>query len=526
MARVGVIARPWAGAPQISRAVRFGLAAGSGVLCTAAFPPWDIGLVSFVALVPLFLALEGVVPRQAAWLGYTSGLCFFLGTIWWVVNTMTTYGRMPLGLSLVALLLLCAVLGAYTAAFTWLLSAGQHRLRLPGGSVPLVAAGLWTALEFLRSHLFSGFPWALLGYSQYRQPTIRLLASAVGVYGISALVVLVNGTIADLLARTWRGRVGGSRRRGALLPVGLTILALGSTLAYARAIWRDPTGGPTVRVGLLQGNIDQSLKWDRSYQAATLDIYERLARRVAEEKPALIVWPETALPFLLRREPELGARVRRFIAEVGIPTLTGSPDLGEDALLYNTAFLLRPDGEIGGRYDKRHLVPFGEYVPLRTIFFFLDKLVVGIGDFGRGRAATVFSLDGVQFSVMICYEVIFPGEVREFVDRGAAFLVNITNDAWFGRSGAPYQHLAMAAMRTVENGTYLVRAANTGVTAVIAPTGEILAHTGIFTEASLLGTIRLRQRQTLYTRYGDILAWACLAFLAAYGLALWRARAQ
>jgi apolipoprotein N-acyltransferase len=152
--------------------------------------------------------------------------------------------------------------------------------------------------------------------------------------------------------------------------------------------------------------------------------------------------------------------------------------------------------------------------------------VVGIGDFGRGRAATVFSLDGVQFSVMICYEVIFPGEVREFVDRGAAFLVNITNDAWFGRSGAPYQHLAMAAMRAVENGTYLVRAANTGVTAVIAPTGEILAHTGIFTEASLLGTIRLRQGQTLYTRYGDILAWACLAFLAAYGLALWRARAR
>jgi apolipoprotein N-acyltransferase len=204
--------------------------------------------------------------------------------------------------------------------------------------------------------------------------------------------------------------------------------------------------------------------------------------------------------------------------------LIGSPDVGNDGRLYNTAFLLGADGRIQGRYDKRHLVPFGEYVPLQTIFFFLDKLVVGIGDFGRGRTATVFFLDGARFSVMICYEVIFPGEVREFVRAGAQFLVNITNDAWFGRSGAPSQHLAMAAMRAVENGTYLVRAANTGVTAVIAPTGAILGETGIFTEAALVGTIRLRQGETPYTRYGDVLAWVCLVFLGAYALALVRAR--
>ena len=202
----------------------------------------------------------------------------------------------------------------------------------------------------------------------------------------------------------------------------------------------------------------------------------------------------------------------------------GSPDMGEDGRLYNTAFLLGTDGQIHGRYDKRHLVPFGEYVPLQQVFFFLDKLVVGIGDFGRGRRATVFSLDGVRFSVMICYEAIFPGEVREFGRDGAEFLVNITNDAWFGRSGAPSQHLAMAAMRAVENGMYLVRAANTGISAVVAPTGEILAETGIFTEATLLGTIHPRLRETPYTRYGDMLAWVCLTFLVAYGVALARAR--
>ncbi|HSB73657.1 MAG TPA: apolipoprotein N-acyltransferase [Candidatus Methylomirabilis sp.] len=524
MDRVGVIVERARLHLALPLPLRLGLALGSGLLCCLAFPAWDIGAVAFVALVPLFVAVEGAPPRQAAWLGYASGLAFYLATIWWVINTMTTYGRMPLALSLVTLLLLCGVLAGYTAAFAWLLVLGERRLRIPKGIVPLTAAGLWTGLELLRTYLFSGFPWVLLGYSQYRQPTVRLLASAVGVYGISALLVLVNGTLADLLARWLRPPAEGAHLRGALLPVGLACLALAATVGYAGILWRDPTGGDPIRVGLLQGNIDQSLKWDKSYQTATLDIYERLARKAAAEHPALIVWPEAAVPFFLRFEPKLGVRVHRLVVETGIPMLIGSPDEGEDKRLYNTAFLLGRDGQIHGRYDKRHLVPFGEYVPLKQIFFFLDKLVVGIGDFGRGRSATVFTLDGLRFGVMICYEVVFPEEVRQFAGGGADFLVNITNDAWFGRSGAPYQHLAMAAMRAVENGSYLVRAANTGISAVIAPTGEVLEQAGIFTEAVLVGTIRPRRAETPYTRHGDVLAWACLVFLGAYLLALGRVR--
>jgi len=506
------------------RAGRLALAVGSGLLLAVAFPPWDVGGLAFAALVPLFLALEGSRPGQAAWLGYASGLSFYLATIWWVINTMTTYGRMPLPLSILALLLLGGVLAAYTAAFAWLLAAGRGWLRMPRALEPLCAAGLWVALEWLRGYLFSGFPWALLGYTQYRQPTVRLLAAAVGVYGISALLVLVNGTLAGLFYLLVASGEGRGRWRAAILPVTVTVLAGLATVGYARGLWRDPTGGAPIRVGLLQGNIDQSLKWEPSYQMATLDIYERLARRVAAGKPALIVWPETAVPFLLLRQPDLAAPVFGLARETGIPMLVGSPDVTEDRRSYNAAFLVGGDGRILGRYDKRHLVPFGEYVPLRRLFFFLDKLVVGIGDFGRGRTATVFSLDGARFSVMICYEVIFPAEVREFVRDGAQFLVNITNDAWFGRSGAPYQHLAMAAMRAVENGTYLVRAANTGASAVIAPDGEILEQTGIFTEAALLGTIRPRMGETPYTRYGDVLAWMALAFLGAYVLALVWAR--
>jgi apolipoprotein N-acyltransferase len=506
--------------PGLSRALRVGLAVGSGLVCAAAFPPWDVGSLAFLGLTPLFLALEGSTPRHAAWLGYAAGLSFYLATIWWVINTMTTYGRMPLPLSLVALLLLSGILAGYTAAFAGLLVAGRHWLRLPRGIEPVLAAGLWVGLEFLRTYLFSGFPWALLGYSQYRQPTVRLLASAAGVYGISALLLVVNGALACVLGACLGRDARAHPWRGALVPVSLAGLAVLATVGYARVVWRDPAGGAPIRVALLQGNIDQSLKWDRRYQTETLDIYERLTRRAAAEKPALIVWPETAVPFFLRREPELSARVHRLAAETGIPLLTGSPDAGEDGRLYNSAFLLGGDGRIRGRYDKRHLVPFGEYVPLHRLFFFLDKLVVGIGDFGRGRAATVFSPDGARFGVMICYEVIFPGEVREFVRGGADFLVNITNDAWFGRSGAPYQHLAMAAMRAVENGTYLVRAANTGISAVIAPTGTILAETDIFTEGALVGTIHRRQSETPYTRYGDVVAWISAAFLGAYVLAL------
>ena len=509
---------------DLPRALRVGLAGGSGLFSAIAFPPWDVGAIAFVGLLPLFLALEESTPWQAARLGYVAGLSFYLATIWWVINTMTTYGQMPLPLSLVALLLLCGVLAGYSAVFAGLLVAGRRWLRYPWGIEPLVAAGLWTALEFLRTYLFSGFPWLLLGYSQYQQPTVRLLAAATGVYGISALLVLVNGTLAGMLRRCLGARGQAAWWRATLLPVGLATLAVLATIGYARLLWRDPTGGAAIRVGLLQGNIDQSLKWDRSYQTATLDIYGRLVRRAAVEKPDLIIWPETAVPFFLRRETDLSDRVFRLAAETGIPMLVGTPDVGEDGRIYNTAFLIGGTGQIQRRYDKRHLVPFGEYVPLHQIFFFLDKLVVGIGELGRGHRATVFSLDKARFSVVICYEVIFPAEVREFIRDGAEFQVNITNDAWFGRSGAPYQHLAMAALRAVENGTYLIRAANTGVSAVIAPTGEILAQTELFTEAVLPGTIHLRRGETPYTRYGDVLARVAFVFLGAYGLALVWAR--
>jgi apolipoprotein N-acyltransferase len=502
---------------------RLGLAVGSGLLLALSLPAWDIGWLAFIGLVPLLVACRGLAPLRAARLGFVSGLAFYLATVWWVIITMTTYGGMPLPLAGLALGLLAAVLAGYTAVFAGLLAWGERRAPVPTALRPALAAALWTGLEFVRAHLFSGFPWMLLGYSQHGQPTLRLLAAATGVYGLSALLALVNGTLAEA-AVGW-GAAGRAGRRGLAGAGIVAALALGAAVAYGGWGWADSTGGPPVRVGLLQGNIEQTLKWDRAYQVRTLESYERLARRAVADGAALLIWPETAVPFLLRREPELGGRVLRFAAETGVPMLVGAPDLAEDGWLYNTAFVVTADGRLAGRYDKRHLVPFGEYVPLKRLFFFVEKLAVGIGDFGRGPGATLLEAGGLRLGTMICYEAIFPGEIREFAAGGAQLLVNITNDAWFGRTGAPAQHLAMAAMRAVENGSYLVRAANTGVTALIAPTGEILARTELFTEAALTGAVRARQRTTLYTRSGDVAGWAGLAILAGYaGLLLIRHR--
>jgi len=516
MALKGVV-----GGAGMPAAGRIALAAGAGLLSAAAFPPLDWGALAFVALVPFFLALAGARGWRAATAGYVYGLAFFLAAIPWVVNTMTVYGRLPLALSLLALLLLVGVLAAYAAAFAVLLGEGEARLRLPEWLLPVVAAGLWAGLEVARTFLFSGFPWALLGYTQYRQPTLRLLAALLGVYGISALLVLVNAALARLLLTLRTGH-----RRQGLVAAGLAGIALLATAGYAHGVWRDPTGGEPRTIALLQGNIDQAIKWDEQFQAATLEIYERLARRAAAQRPALIVWPETAVPFFLRYEPVLGERVLRLSRELDTPMLVGSPDAGADRLLYNTAFLVSAEGAIGERYDKRHLVPFGEYVPLRPLLFFVDKLVVGIGEFGRGLRATVFQVGGLAFGATICYEVIFPGEVRDLVRAGAQLLVNITNDAWFGRSGAPRQHLAMAALRAVENGSYLVRAANTGISAIIGPGGAIQAASGLFTEAVLTGQVRPRQRETFYTRTGGVQSGLAAAFVILFAAAVLAAPAR
>jgi len=261
-----------------------------------------------------------------------------------------------------------------------------------------------------------------------------------------------------------------------------------------------------VGIAVIQGDIDQSVKWEREWQARTLAIYGRLTRAAASRQPALIVWPETAVPFLLSGDPRT-ATIADSARQTHAYLLTGALDR-RDGVLQNSAVLVGPDGVIAGEYAKRHLVPFGEYVPLKNLLWFVNVLAGGtIGELTPGTTSDVFPTSVGRLGVFICYEAIFPSEVRDFVRAGADVLVNITNDAWFGRSAAPVQHLAMATFRAIETHRYLIRAANTGISAIVAPDGEIIQASALFTPAVLAGTVSAIPRHTPYVHYGDAFAW-------------------
>lgn len=493
------------------------LAVLSGGLLVLAFPRADLGPLAFVALVPLLVAFRGAGWRGAAGLGFVAGLVFFAGSLYWVVPTVVGYGGLPWAAAGGVLLLLAGYLALYVAAFGAGLAVLQPRR---GPTALLAAAALWVALELLRTHLFTGFPWNLLGHSQYRNLPLIQIAAATGVYGVSFVVLAVNGAVADIVAfpPAWRRGVPSA---------GAAAVLVAGALAYGWAA-PAPSGPETMRVALVQGNIPQGVKWEPGYQDATLGVYRALTLEEAGRLPDLVVWPETAVPFFLRQDPRRPA-VEGLAAEIGAPLLVGAPDReGPPPSRYtNSAFLITPQDGIVRKYDKVHLVPFGEYVPLKGVLSFVNRLAQGtIGDFAPGTEFTVFSIPAGRFGVTISYEVYFPVQVRQYVRNGAQFLVNITNDAWYGRSAAPYQHIAMVVFRAVENRRYLVRAANTGISAVVAPDGRIIASSDLFERTAFTAAIAPRDGLTPYARYGDVFAWGAAAAIgvALLGVAAGRAR--
>lgn len=474
------------------------LSALSGGLLVLAYPKAELGSIAFVALVPLLVALRGVGWRKAAGLGFAAGFIFFLGSLYWVAPTVVRYGGLPWIVATGVLFLLAAYLALYFAGFTACVAVVRHR----GIALILSTAALWVLFELLRSHLFSGFPWNLLGHSQYRNLPLIQIADVTGVYGISFVVAAVDAAIANVLiaGQAPRSRVGG------LITAGLLV---GGALLYGW-VERPQVPRPEMRVALLQGNISYELKWNPAFQDDTLRMYRDLTLAQAGFRPDLVVWPESAVPFFLRHDPRRSA-IERVAAEIRAPLLVGALDRdGElDSRYTVSAFLVTPENGISGKHDKIHLVPFGEYVPLKRILFFVNQIVQGaIGDFTPGTDFTVFSSPAGKFGVSISYEIYFPSKVRRFVQKGAEFLVNITDDAWYGRSAAPYQHLAMVVFRAVENRRYVVRAANTGISAVVAPDGRIISSSVLFERGALTATIGKNAELTPYARYGDVFAWS------------------
>jgi apolipoprotein N-acyltransferase len=490
----------------------------SGILLILSFPNFDLEFLAWFALVPLLYSIEGKGLAQSFKLGFLTGIVSFLGILYWIIVAVHTYGNVPLILSGLILLLLVVYLSLFIGVFTFLTRLIQVHLRI---QTILFAPILWAALEYLRSFLLSGFPWANLGYSQYLNLPFIQMADLTGPYGLSFVILLVNVTLFGILHQ-W------SKKTFPFKEVITTAIIILGFLIYGymkiAAIDRQMLQNPPLKIGLVQGNIDQSIKWDESFQKETMKIYERLSLKVAEGKPDLIIWPETATPFFFQDAKEYQPFVLDIPKRTNTFLLFGTPSYKIQkgkVNHYNSAYLLSPSGELVGKYDKIHLVPFGEYVPMQDLLFFIGSLGEGIGDFKSGGEIYNFSIPQGRFGVLICFEIIFPDLCRRFVKKGANFLVTMTNDAWFGKTSAPYQHFSMAIFRAVENRVFIARAANTGITGFIDPRGKISKQGGIFTEEAMNGMIRLSKDKTFYTLYGDVFAWCCSAFsifLLAYAL--------
>ena len=491
----------------------------AGVLLALAFPPAEWSGLSFVALVPLLLAVEGCPPRRAFLLGWLMGLIHFAMVVWWVTVAMINYGYLPVPVGWALLLLLSAYLALYPGLFG--AAAAWASRRIPGGAGRVIfLAAAWTALEWLRGTIFlGGFPWADIAYSQYRRLTFIQSASLAGPYGPGFLIVAVNaGLLALARSVTARGQARLREAAGA----GLVILLLAANgLWGAHRLGREPALGPPLKVAAIQGNIGQSIKWDAAYREETVRIYEDLSRDAAAAGADLIIWPESAVPLYLQDEPRQQERLSGLARELGRPILFGVPAYeaeGGKLELRNRAILIDGNGVLDGFYDKMHLVPFGEYVPFKKLLFFAGKLVAEVGDFTPGRGRHLFRARGEPFGTVICYEIIFPDLVRRYVKEGAAFMTTITNDAWYERSSASLQHFTQMVFRAVENGVPVARAANTGISGFVDGRGRILALSPLFERGSYLGSIRPGRERTFYTEHGDLFAWLCLAILALWPL--------
>ncbi|MBN2539148.1 MAG: apolipoprotein N-acyltransferase [Deltaproteobacteria bacterium] len=485
----------------------------SGLLLFLSFPKADVGFLAWIALVPLFYALRDIDLQGAFRTGFVSGLVYNAGLIYWVVFVVVQYGHLPLYAGVSVMLLLAMYLSLYPALFC----TGVVYFRRKGIRSILIAPLLWTSLEYLKAHLFSGFPWEDLGYSQHEYLSMIQVADITGIYGITFLIVFLNCVVYDCISSLPLS----SSEKKRLLPeiiVGLGLLLLVSWYGMYRidSLKNITKNTESVDILLVQGNVDQSVKWSPEYQADTMNTYRDMSTDASKSGVSLIVWPETAVPFFFQNYDDRSGSVIETARGTNSWLLFGSPGYrreGEKTTFHNSAFLLSPKGAVSGRYDKVHLVPFGEYVPLHDALFFIDKLVEGAGDFTPGREIVPLSMGDRKVGVLICYEGIFPEISREYRMKGAGLLVNITNDAWYGDTSAPYQHLTMAAFRAIENRIYMIRVANTGISAIVDSTGRIVSRTGLFERTTLRGSIKFTQDNTFYSKYGNVFACSCTVFL-------------
>jgi apolipoprotein N-acyltransferase len=498
------------------------------VLLALSFPQYGHPAVAFVALTPLFVALcgwsggasgcRGVSPQRGFMLGLLTGSVFYAGTLYWTSGTVATFGGLPWVVAILAAALLVLYMSLFVGAAA---AASAIMMRRFGIAGVMLAPAAWVATEYVRAHLFGGFPWIPLGSAVVTLLPIAQLASLFGVYGVSWLLATLHACFAVAAITHGRQR----------LVAGITALGL----VTATSLWgstrinegRLIQEGTPIKVALVQGNIPQNEKWDPARASEIFERYLRMTREAGAAGAEFIIWPESATPFFFDEDPMSAIEVRRTVASIGRPLLFGTDEIERGARdhYYNSAFMLDPAGATAAVYRKMYLVPFGEYVPFGYLLRFVGPLVEAVSAFSPGQRVTMMPVNGHMVSTAICYEVVYPHLIRQGVLQGSELLTTITNDAWYGQTSAPHQHFALAAMRAIEQGRYLARAANTGISGIVDPYGRVLARTQLFETTTVIGEVRFLQERTVYARIGDLAAQlAVLLTLLAVGAALWHAQ--
>jgi apolipoprotein N-acyltransferase len=465
-----------------------------------------------ICLVPLFSLLH-TLPSSAKALsyGFFAGIFFHLLQLYWIVPVLQTYGGLGWYFAVPALLLLVCYMSCYTAIF----AAGFQLMDRCGPRIimPLAAASLWVGLDWVRSWMISGFPWMDIGYGLWSQPRLLQLADLVGHHGLSFIIVMFNATLFMLVQRSYRIR---ERAAAVVALVGLCVASGWYSVERWEKVEKLVEAAPVALVGVAQGNVEQTRKWSPEERLRTVKDYVRLSATLTTgQDPSLIVWPETALPFYPHAD-ELLEPVSGFVDFSGTVLLTGAPWFEEEhsktshlVRYYNGALLMEPGSGFDFGYFKNHLVPFGEYVPLKKYLPFLAPLVEAAGDFTPGTIETPLPAGPIKAGVLICFESIFPDLGRAWVEAGANLLVNLTNDAWYGKSSAPYQSWAMTVFRSVETRRSLVRSANTGISGFIDPLGRVQRQSGLFVEWADSMEVSLLGAETFFVRSGYRFAPIC-----------------
>ncbi|HNX90288.1 MAG TPA: apolipoprotein N-acyltransferase [Candidatus Omnitrophota bacterium] len=481
------------------------LAVISGLLAFLSFPPSGYSFLAWIAFIPFFFFIRRTDLRGAFFCAYLAGIVFFGTLLYWLVNVSF--------LGTVLLILYLAVYFGIFGVVAFLVSKYSVEI--------LFLPFAWVAVEYLRGHVFSGFPWGFIGYSQYKNTQLIQIADVTGVYGISFLIVLVNVTIFFLLTNKNKKRIS-----GVVITVFFVMVAImyGGNKIKSLQDWRE------CKISVAQANIPQSLKWDAKYADTIIREYIALTESAASDKPDIMIWPETAYPYLVDGEGD-AEEIRNTAARFKIPILSGVVYQQKDHF-YNAAIMFTPDGKSETKYFKMHLVPFGEYIPFAEHLAFVQNYIdKPIGDFKGGREFTLFPVRSFstatapngaitrvsnffKVGALICFEDVFPEISRDFAVKGADILVNITNDGWFGRTAASEQHLQSSVFRAVENRVPVVRAANTGVSCFIDVTGEIRSRVAdgdnTFVKGHMTDIVRVVPGRSAYTQRGDIFAYFCM----------------